>query len=208
MTLGGGMSTISSSAVPAVPPAVLMHRFTVDAYHRLIQTGVFDSDNPIELLDGWLVAKMPKNPPHEFALRRIDKWFSRLLPAGWHTRPQSPITTLDSEPEPDEAVVRGEDSDYRARHPGPKDVAAIVEVSDTTLQKDRKIKGPVYASASIPIYWIVNLQERQVEVYTDPSGPDASPCYRNRQDYGIDDSVPIVIEGTEVGQVPVKELMP
>ncbi|MFQ5859485.1 MAG: Uma2 family endonuclease, partial [Anaerolineae bacterium] len=105
-------------------------------------------------------------------------------------------------------VVRGDTRQYLDRHPGPQDLALVVEVADTSLQRDRTFKKRVYALAGIPVYWIVNLSESQFEVYTDPSGPAESPDYHERQDYGTSDAVPLVIEGHEVDRLVVQELLP
>jgi Uma2 family endonuclease len=84
----------------------------------------------------------------------------------------------------------------------------LVEVADATLHRDRTTKKQIYAKEAILVYWIVNLVENQIEVYTDPSGPTENPDYRKRQDYQIKDSVPLIIEGKEIAQVPVRELLP
>src|SRR5207244_13321222 len=98
---------IPSSPLAAQPPPRFMRRFTVDEYHRMIQNGVFADDDRFELLEGWIVAKMSKNPPHEVAVDKSHEAIRSCLPAGWRVRSQSAITTNDSEPEPDLAVVRG-----------------------------------------------------------------------------------------------------
>jgi Uma2 family endonuclease len=131
-----------------------------------------------------------------------------VVPAGWYVDSQEPITLADSEPEPDVTVIRGETRDYFDRHPGPTDLALVVEVADTTLERDRPVKKRLYARAGLVIYWIINLSELLVEVYTEPSGPAEEPDYRERRDYGVDDSVPVVIEGREVGRIDVRELLP
>jgi Uma2 family endonuclease len=81
-------------------------------------------------------------------------------------------------------------------------------VSDSSLAQDRGVKKRLYAAARIPVYWIVNLLERQIEVYTDPSGPADQPDYRNRQDFAVSDSVPFVIDGRELGRIAVVDLLP
>ena len=108
------------------------------------------------------------------------------------------------EPEPDVAVVRGSNEDYRHRHPGPADVGLLVEVSLTTLDLDRGQKLAAYATAGIPIYWIVNLVDRQVEVYTGP-GPGA---YQARVDYKPGQAVPLVIDGQHLGDIAVDDILP
>lgn len=200
------MSTLttppSGSPLPFPP-----RRFSVDEFHRMTQMGLFDGDDRVELLEGLVVTKMTKNPPHEFCLKRADTRLTALLPSGWHTRPQLAITTADSEPGPDNAVARGEDRDYLRRHPGPSDIGLILEISDSSLARDR-IKAGIYARARIPVYWIVNLVDFQIEVYTDPTGPDAEPRYRERKDYRMGDHVPVVIDGREVGRIAVADLLP
>ena len=191
-----------------VAPSHPIWRLSVDQYHEMIRAGILTDDDPIELLEGWLVPKMPKNPPHRITTRLTREALARILSAGWYVDTQEPITTADSEPEPDVVVVRGETRQYLDRHPGPGDVALVVEVSDATLQRDRGFKKRLYASASIPVYWIVNLIEKQCEVYTDPSGPTEGADYRHRQDYGLSDAVPLVLEGVEVGRIAVRELLP
>jgi Uma2 family endonuclease len=191
----------------AVPPDVIWP-LSVDQYHAMIHAGILTDDDPVELLEGWLVAKIPKNPPHRAVTRLLRQVLEHLVPAEWYVDSQEPITTDDSEPEPDVVVVRGETRHYLDRHPGPQDVGLVIEVADTTLQRDRGFKKRLYAQASIPVYWIVNLSDNQCEVYTEPSGPEPQPDYRQRQDYGASDVIPVVLAGVEVGRIAVRELLP
>jgi Uma2 family endonuclease len=189
-------------------PPVPVCRFTVDEYHHMIKTGILTEDDRVELLEGWIVPKMPHNPPHTMTITLAQWALHSRLSGNWFLRVQLPVTTPDSEPEPDMSVVRGNPRDYPDRHPGPRDTGLVVEVADTSLGDDRSFKGPLYARAGFPVYWVVNLPEAQVEVYTDPSGPTAAPAYRRRQDYGAADTVPFVLDGREVGRIPVRELLP
>jgi hypothetical protein len=189
-------------------PPFPVRRFTVEEYHKMIQAGILGEDDPVELLEGWIVAKTPRNPAQDVAIDQAQDAIRPRLPAGWRVRVQSAITTPDSEPEPHLAVVPGPANRYRASHPGPKDIALIVEAADSSLDHDRKEKGPLYARVAIPIYWIINLVASQVEVYTDPTGPAGAAHYRSRKDFGPNDSVPLVIEGKEVASIPVRELLP
>jgi Uma2 family endonuclease len=84
----------------------------------------------------------------------------------------------------------------------------VIEVAYTSLVIDRTDKGRIYASAGIPIYWIVNIQDRQIEVYSSPSGRTASPSYAQRQDYKVNDVIPLVLDGTPIASFPVKDLLP
>lgn len=186
-----------------------VHRFTVDEYHEIIRAGVLNTDDPLELLEGLLVQKMPKNPPHTIATQFLRDLLLAVLPAGWFVSDQEPVTTLDSEPEPDALVIRGTRRNYLERHPTPESVGLIVEVADATLRRDRGRKKRIYARANVPVYWIVNLIDRQVEVYTAPSGPDAAePDYAQVQTYGPDDALPVVLDGNEVGRLTVRDLLP
>src|SRR3954451_20854888 len=128
-------------------------QFSVAEYHKLIDIGILTEDDNLELLEGYLVHKMSRNPPHDAAIQKGMKKWLRLLPPGWDLRVQSAITLTDSEPEPDFAIVRGDETVYVARHPGPADIGLVVEVSEPTLPGDRDDKGRIYASAGIPTYW-------------------------------------------------------
>ena len=191
----------------AVSPDIIW-RFSVDQYHAMIQAGILTEDDPVELLEGWLITKMSKNPRHTFATQLTRDTVASLLPLGWYVNVQEPITTGDSEPEPDVVVVRGDRRQYLDRHPGPQDVALVVEVADSSLQRDRSLKKRLYAAAGISGYWIVNLIDRQIEVYTEPSGPTEQPDYRQQQIYGPTDTVPVVVEDHEIGRLSVQDVLP
>lgn len=183
-------------------------RFTVDEYHRLTEAGILTEDDRLELIEGYLVLKMPRNPPHDGTVHRVFKRLARVLLVGWDVRVQSAVTLTDSEPEPDVAIVREDPDGYTTRHPGAADCGLVVEVSDSTLPGDRTDKGRMYARAGIGCYWIVNLPDRQVEVYTSPSGPTAAPAYARRQDYRVGDLVPFELEGRVIASLPVQEMLP
>lgn len=194
--------------LPPVLPPFPVRRFTVDEYHRMIRASVLPAGDRVELLEGWIVPKMTRNPPHDVVLDLAQDSLRPRLPAGWRLRVQSAVTTADSEPEPDLAVVPGPASRYWGRHPGPRDVSLVIEVADTSLDHDRQDKGRLYGRAAIACYWVINVPDRQVEVYTDPTGPTADPGYRRRQDYDIHAAVPFILEGQERGPVPVREFFP
>jgi Uma2 family endonuclease len=180
----------------AVPPD-LIWRLSVEQYHAMVRAGILTDDDPVELLEGWLVFKMPKNPPHRATTRLVRAALEAVIPEGWYVDSQEPITLSDSEPEPDVVVVRGSTRDYLDRHPMAKDIALVVEVADTTLQRDRTLKQRTYARAGIPVYWIVNLSESQLEVYTQPSSSSDEPGYTTREIYQDTDSVPVAIADIE-----------
>ncbi len=178
------MSTLPQKTLEFSPFPV--HRFTVEQYRHLGQTGVLTPADQVELLEGWIVPKMNHNPLHDGTIELVDNELRNFLPSGWRIRIQSVITTCDSEPEPDLAIVRGPAGRYLQAHPTMKDIALLIEVADSSLTKDR-LKCRLYARERIPFYWIVNLVERQVEVYSSPSGPMASPEYLTRMDYGVEE---------------------
>src|SRR5207249_258912 len=100
----------------------------------------------------------------------------------WVVRIQMPVTLDTSEPEPDIVLARGPEREFANRHPAPADVVLVVESSDSTLTYDRSVKGPAYARNGLPEYWIINVVDRRVEVFTDPTGPDPAPTYRQRRE--------------------------
>jgi Uma2 family endonuclease len=173
----------------------------------MIAAGIFDGRGRVELLDGWIVTKITHNPLHDSTIDLLVAGLEGILPGGWYLRVQSAITTTESQPEPGVAVVRGPRGRYRQSHPGPQDVALLIEVADSSLAQDCGYKAGLYARSGIPVYWIVNLVDARIEVYTEPSGAVPDPGYRRRQDYTIDGSVPLTIGGQEVGQLPVRQVL-
>ena len=192
----------------AAIPNDLIWRLSIEQYHAIIQAGILTDDDSVELLEGWLVFKMPKNPPHRATPRLVRTALENILPAGWYVDSQEPITLSNSEPEPDIVVVRGDTRQYLDRHPGADDIALIIEVSDTTLQRDLTVKKRIYARAGISIYWIVNLVEEQVEVYSQPLVEVEQPDYSQRLDFGRSAVIPIIVEGIEIGAIAVDALLP
>jgi Uma2 family endonuclease len=142
-------------------------KFTLDEYHKLIELGVLMDGEPYELLEGNLVHKMSRGINHDRAVQLLNRRFVRMMPAGWDVRCQC-ATTLPtgSEPEPDFALVRGDENTYADHHPGPTEIGLLVEVSASSLLIDREDKGSIYARENIPVYWVVNVVDKVVEVYT------------------------------------------
>ncbi len=202
------MITTQPPTLPLLGTMAGFRRFSVPEYHRLTEIGVLTEDDNLELIEGYLVNKMSRNPPHDFVIQRLTRLLLATLPPNWDVRIQCAMTLPDSEPEPDIALVRGSARDYAARHPGPTDVGMLIEVADSTLLGDRADKGRIYARANVPIYWIVNLIDRQIEVYEQPSGPTAAPAYAKATTYRIGDSVPLVLDGATVATFVVNDLLP
>lgn len=144
-------------------------------YEQLIDQGVFQPGERIELIDGLLVVAEPQSSYHFTAIRCVEHALTRAFGDGWDVRTQGPIALDDvSEPEPDVAVVLGNFRDYARAHP--EDPVLVVEVTLTTFTLDRRHKSSLYARAGRPEYWIVNLVDRVLEVRRDPA-PSASARY-------------------------------
>jgi Uma2 family endonuclease len=189
------------------PPPYPVRRFTVAEYEQISRLGIITEDDNVELLEGWIVPKMTKYPLHDGTIDLIQFLLSKLLPAGWFSRGQNVVVTADSEPEPDVAVVRGQPGDYRSRHPQGTDVALIIEVADSTVKRDRR-KAKIYARAGIPHYWIVNLDERQIESYSQPTGEGNNAVYKLQQILrGNEEQLTFILDGAAVGTLRVGELL-
>src|SRR5262249_11162517 len=175
---------------------------------RMIETGILNPDDKVELLKNYVVLKMPKNPPHDGTLDLVNSAIRLRTPSEWQLRIKQTVVLADSQPEPDFALVRGAPRSFLTRHPAPADVGLIVEVADSSLLRDQRDKTRIYARGGIPCYWIVNLVDRRIEVYTQPSGPTAVPAYSTFQLYQPGDAVPLILDGNTVATVPADELLP
>ena len=176
----------------------------VERYHEMVQSGALGADDRIELLEGVLVEKMSKNPPHVFAAKVLTRLLNAMVPQGWHVTTQDPVTLADSEPEPDLMVVRGDAHEYVNRHPHGSEIGLVVEVADSSLRRDRGIKKRIYARAGIPVYWLIDLNSRTVEVYTGPQGSD----YAVRQVLEPSQELLFSLDGQLLGRVAVSQILP
>lgn len=187
-------------------PSDDFYRVTVPQYHQMIAAGVLSSDDRVELLQGLLLQKMSKNSPHRVSLARAIRAISSLLPPGWSVQSQDPIALPTSEPEPDACIIRGIADDYPDSHPGPSDIALVIEVADSSLRRDRTIKLQTYAAAGITSYWIVNLDARAVEVHSNPNTSTAQ--YSTSKIFAAADAIPLTVEGVTLGSIPVAKILP
>jgi Uma2 family endonuclease len=183
-------------------------RFTRAEYDRLIELGVFRPDDRIELLGGELVVAEPKGAPHYTAIRKTARALEAAFGPGWEVRTEGPIwLDDDSEPEPDIAVVPGTPDDYRRVHPSRP--VLTVEVAETSLAFDRRYKGSLCARAGLADYWIVNMVDRGLEVYRDPT-PDAEApfgwSYASRQVF--DRSARVSPLALPAAGIPVSRFLP
>jgi Uma2 family endonuclease len=183
-------------------------QFSVARYQRMIEAGILTAEDQVELLENYVVLKMPRNPSHDGTIDLVKATLGGQVPAGWLLRVQQTIVLSDSQPEPDFAVVRGHPRSFLTRHPGPADVGLIIEVADASLLRDQRDKTRIYARANLPCYWIVNLVDQRIEVYAQPSGPTPVPTYGSFQTYQPGDTLPLVLDGNTVGALTVADLLP
>lgn len=188
-------------------PFSALRPFSVAEYHQMIGAEILTTEDKVELLNGYVVLKMPRNPPHDTSVMGVFESLRATLPVGWTVRSQCAVTLAISEPEPDAAVVRGTWRDFKNHHPYPPEIGLVVQVSDSSLRLDRGEKGLAYSAAGIPMYWIVNVVDQWIEVYTEPTGAGQDASYAQRHDYRPGDSIPLILDGITVGQVAVRDLL-
>jgi len=144
-------------------------RFTVAEYMRMAEVGLLDEDSRIELIRGEIVEMSPINVLHALCVNRLTMLLSAKLTGRVIVSVQNPLQIDEySIPQPDIALWKLPFENYANRLPGPPDVLLVIEVADSSIQYDRKTKTKLYGAAGITDYWIVNLAERQIEVYREP----------------------------------------
>ncbi len=186
--------------------------FSVAKYQRMIEVGILTSADKVELLENYIVCRLPlvgpRSPRHDGTVQFMSERLRPHVPAGWCLRILASVELSDSQPEPDFSVVRGGVRTYMKRHPGASDTGLLIEVADASLDRDQCDKARIFARAAVPIYWVVNLVDRRIEVHVDPSGPTADPKYAMIQHLVPGDSVPLILDGAAVATIPVADLLP
>jgi Uma2 family endonuclease len=148
----------------------LLHRFSVEDYHRMAEVGLIAPDARVELLEGVIIDMMPIGPLHGGAVNQLSNALFQPTNNRWIVSTQNPLHLgPKSEPVPDLMLLRPRDDFYSTSLPVAADVFLIVEVADSSLERDREDKLPIYAKAGIVEVWIVNLPEQQIEIYRDPN---------------------------------------
>jgi Uma2 family endonuclease len=203
------MATAIMSTRPTTTPSPELtsglYRMTVHQYDRMIDDGSIAEDDRVVLIEGLLVKKMGRKRPHIVAGNKGLRMLSGIIPRGWYVAKEDPIVVSDwSKPEPDLAVVRGQTEDYIERDARATDVALVVEIAESSLAIDQTDMTRVYAASKIPIYWIVNLVDRQLEVHSNPgpSGYSSVLILKPGQD------VRVIIDGVEIGWIAVADMLP
>lgn len=190
-----------SDLTPQQPAAAT--QISAAEYLRLVEAGVLDADDRVELLGGVIVAMPPPGPAHATVTMLAAEALRRAIGSRGAVRTQLPLALgLWSMPEPDIAIVPGSLLDYLDAHPAT--ALLVVEVADSSLAQDRLSKSRIYAAAGIPEYWIVNLRERVIEVLRDPDPPHA--LYRDARSCAADGEIDLV--ANPGARVAVSEILP
>jgi Uma2 family endonuclease len=146
------------------------HRFNVDEYYRMAETGVLKPDARVELIDGKIIDMSPIGPFHGSITKYLNQILTAAAQGRWIVAVQDPVRLNDhSEPQPDIMLLKPAKDFYRTKHPQPEDVFLLVEVSDTSLETDQEDKLPAYGRAGVPEVWIVNLNDLTIEMYREPN---------------------------------------
>jgi Uma2 family endonuclease len=190
-------------------PLDRLARISVEKFEAMVAAGVFTKRDRVELIEGSLVRKMTKSPPHTVTTGLCLDAIEGVVIPGWHARQEGPVRIpgRDSEPEPDLSVARGNRTEYLKRHPGPEDLALVVEVSDSSVEDDRAMQL-TYGGGGIPACWLVNIPDRQLEVYTEPSGPSTPAGYRRCTVLRPGDHVTFLLDGQSSQPIAVADLLP
>ena len=206
------MSTVADpssgfSQRAAFPPLPVC-RFTVNQYEAMIRAGIITEDDPIELLDGWMVPQMTQHSPHILASELVERAISRVLPVGWCYHSQRPLRLAASMPEPNLMVIRGDLRSYGDRLARAEDVGA----SHRSIRHEpllRSGRQEVHLRPSgHPCYWLVNLIDGRIEEYTDPAASGETSDYRQRRDYSIGGEIALSLDGRHIADVAVRDLLP
>jgi Uma2 family endonuclease len=157
-------------------------QFTIQQYRQMLTSGVLQEGDRVELIEGEILEMAAVGSRHTSQVKRLNRIFSTRIAPSILISVQDPIELGPrSEPQPDLALLRFQADFYQSAHPQAEDVYLLVEVADTTLEYDRTIKAPMYAQAGIREYWIVNLVDGLIEVYTQPHHQNYQQITRYRR---------------------------
>lgn len=161
---------------------VKKYYFNVEEYHLMGEVGILGSETRVELINGEVIEMDPVKSPHSGTVMLLNRLLGKKLGDDFIISIHHPVElNRNSEPEPDLMILNHREDFFTKSHPQPADVILLIEVADSTLEKDRKIKLPLYAAAGITETWIVNLQDQQIEVSTEPSEKGYSNCHIYRK---------------------------
>jgi Uma2 family endonuclease len=204
-------ATATEAAPLQAPAADVPYDLTIDLFSRMVESGLIPSDRRIFLHKGRLYEKMAKTRAHGYVGAGINKAVNHRLPDNWSLWPESTIV-LDptNAPLPDFAVVRGAnplDFASPARYPEPADIGLLIEIAVTSLHDDLTTALEQYARASIPAYWVVDVPGRRILVHAEPRVVEGRGEYARVEIYRPGQSLPLVLDGQEIGRIPFDELL-
>jgi Uma2 family endonuclease len=166
------MVTVTTAPSSDLDREPKIKRWNVDEYHRMSELGILDANDRTELVEGEILLMSAKGVPHTLTLRLLASFLNNAFDRDRSGLViiQDPIQLSNtSEPEPDLAIVKGTMLDYARNHPYPEDVYLIVEIADSTLKQDTQVKDKLYARAGIADYWVVDIQNRQLNIFRNPT---------------------------------------
>jgi hypothetical protein len=185
-----------------------VYRFTAEQAFEMVEHGILPEGGHIELWDG-VFYHMTRGELHNLITGQVANALRSVMPAGYHVREEKSCSFGEhSLPEPDVAICRGDARAYYPKPPNLARLALVVEVDHTTTKPERNKRLRRYAEVGIPVYWQVGATDRRVTVYRLPGGSGAGASYSASESYGSNESVPINIDGTEVGRANVADFFP
>ena len=220
------MATVSLSPPTALPestalnatedsfrlPEGMPYRLTAQEFFQMVEADILPPKRRIALWEGQLYEKMAKKMPHAVGSSKVNMTLLRSLPEGWSLWPENPILIDDfTAPLPDVSIIRGTPDDFIRKSSVPKteDIGLVVEIAEASLQKNLTTTLQIYARAGLPVYWVVNLVARRVEVYSEPRvAEDGVAGYSSVAMFDTDHDVPLVLGGREVARIPARALIP
>lgn len=165
---------------------VIKRLLNVEEYYKMAEAGILKPEDRVELIHGEIYEMSPIGSKHGSTVKRLNQLLNRIFNTQVIIGVQDPVRLNDNnEPEPDLSILKYQLDFYAGSHPTPKDVIAIIEVADSSLNHDMEVKKPLYASFAIPEYWVIDIDAELVQVFKNPAGND----YLNRKTYHKGDSV-------------------
>ena len=183
------------------------YRFSVAQFWRLLDAGIIPESH-VELVRG-RIYRMTRHEPHNFTVFRTTKLLRAVLPQGFNAREEKSMRHEDSSVlEPDVAVVPGSADDFQPDLPKTSEAALIVEVCASTRTSDYRLKTRLYASAGVPVYWVVDVDGRKIDVFSEPTGAGRDAGYARREAFAEGSPAPVTLNGVEVGRIDAKDVLP
>jgi len=166
------------------------HRYTVTDYYRMVQTGILQTDDRVELIEGSIIDRVPIGSLHGGVVNHLNKLLNSSVGDNAIVSVQNPVRLSDlSEPEPDIALLKPRDDFYASAHPGPQDILLMVEVAQSSLDYDREIKLPLYARHGIAVTWLIDLDAKKIFCYSNIEAERYTSVYE------IDTNRPVELPG-------------